>query len=652
MDLTVIIVNYNVKYFLEQCLLSVKEALTGIKGEVIIADNNSVDGSCQMVKEKFPDYHLIENQKNLGFAKANNHALKIAKGKFILILNPDTVVEESTFLKCIDFMDQHPDAGAMGVKMIDGNGKFLPESKRSLPTPGVAFFKIFGLSRLFPHSHIFNKYHLGFLDPDKIHSVDILTGAFMFLRKKVIDQTGFFDEDYFMYGEDIDLSYRIISKGFHNYYYPDTRIIHYKGESTRKGSLNYVNLFYKAMIIFARKHYSRKNLRLLSFLISIAIYFRASLSVLKRVFLSTILPVLDILVIYSGYIILTPAWGKIKFGDPEHYPHLFIQLIVPSYIVIWIICGIFFSTYSRPIRLIKQVKGITTGSLIILLIYALLPNELRFSRALILLGTIWTMGSTILNRLVLHFLPGSHFKLYYYRKKKILIAGHPEETKRIETLLNQIGIVPEFIRTIAPVNEKSKDPNSGDISKIEEIVNYYKINELIFCSQDINIKEIISCMIKLEDHSMEFKIAPPESLSLIGSSSRNLQGDLHFYEINSIGKKTNRYKKRALDILLSILFLGLFPLLCVIVKNPWNFLNNILRVFLGKLSWVGYHNYSNSLPEIRNGVLSTVILTKSNQLTDKDIDKINVNYARDYKIYTDLYLIIHGFNKLGKDCQN
>ena len=164
MDLSIIIVNYNVKYFLEQCLYAVYNSSKNIKVEVFVVDNNSVDGSCQMVREKFPGVRLIENKSNVGFAKANNQAIKLAAGKYILILNPDTVVEEKTFAKCIDFMEEHKDAGSMGVKMIDGKGKFLPESKRSLPTPAVAFYKVFGLAALFPRSKIFGKYHLGYLD--------------------------------------------------------------------------------------------------------------------------------------------------------------------------------------------------------------------------------------------------------------------------------------------------------------------------------------------------------------------------------------------------------------------------------------------------------------------------------------------------------
>ena len=258
MKLSVVIVNYNVKYFLEQCLHSVFKAGQGIAMEVFVVDNNSVDGSVQMIKEKFSQVILIENKDNKGFAKANNQAIDRSTSEYVLLLNPDTVVEENTFRQIIDFMDTHPDAGGLGVKMVDGKGHFLPESKRGLPTPAVAFYKIFGFSSLFPKSKTFGRYHLGFLDKNEIHEVEILSGAFMLLRKSVLDKIGLLDESFFMYGEDIDLSYRIIKAGYKNYYFPKTRIIHYKGESTKKSSVNYVFVFYNAMIIFARKHFSQK----------------------------------------------------------------------------------------------------------------------------------------------------------------------------------------------------------------------------------------------------------------------------------------------------------------------------------------------------------------------------------------------------------
>ena len=282
MKLSVVIVNYNVKYFLEQCLYAVRKAKQHLPIEVFVVDNHSVDGSIEMLKEKFPEVQLIENKKNVGFSVANNQAMQIAQGEYFLLLNPDTVVQEDTFVKICDFMDAHPNAGGLGVKMIDGKGQFLPESKRGLPTPFVAFCKIMGLSNLFPKSKKFGRYHLGFLDKNKIHKVDVLAGAFMLMRKSALDQVGLLDETFFMYGEDIDLSYRIQLGGYDNYYFPDTQIIHYKGESTKKSSVNYVFVFYNAMIIFAQKHFTKKNAKLFSFLINIAIYLRAGLAIFSR----------------------------------------------------------------------------------------------------------------------------------------------------------------------------------------------------------------------------------------------------------------------------------------------------------------------------------------------------------------------------------
>ncbi|MEM6966645.1 MAG: glycosyltransferase family 2 protein, partial [Bacteroidota bacterium] len=284
MKLSIIIVNYNVKYFLEQALLSVRKAIPSITAEVFVVDNNSVDESVQMVSEKFPEVHLIQNKSNPGFSTANNQAIRLAKGAYILLLNPDTVVEEDTFEKCVAFMDNHPQAGGLGVKMIDGSGNFLPESKRGFPSPFVAFCKTFGLSSLFPKSKTFNRYHLGFLDKNKTHEVDVLAGAFMLLRKSVLDEIGWLDETFFMYGEDIDLSYRIVKAGYKNYYFADTTIIHYKGESTKKGSLNYVKVFYNAMIIFARKHFVGEKARLFILMLQGAIYFRAFLTILSNFF--------------------------------------------------------------------------------------------------------------------------------------------------------------------------------------------------------------------------------------------------------------------------------------------------------------------------------------------------------------------------------
>ena len=234
MQLSVIIINFNVKYFLEQCLLSVIKAMKNIDGEIIVIDNNSDDDSFLFFQNSFSEVHFIWNKTNNGFAKANNQALKIAKGDNILFLNPDTIIPEDCFEKCIAFISQNN--CALGIKMLDGSGNFLKESKRAFPSPATSLFKLFGLAKLFPHSKIFGKYHLGYLSENENHEVDVLAGAFMMIPKNILNTVGSFDEDFFMYGEDIDLSFRIQKAGFKNFYFSESSIIHFKGESTKKGT--------------------------------------------------------------------------------------------------------------------------------------------------------------------------------------------------------------------------------------------------------------------------------------------------------------------------------------------------------------------------------------------------------------------------------
>ena len=280
MDITVVIVNYRVKLFLEQTLRSVEEATRGLDAEVIVVDNNSGDDSIDFVRQRFPQVTFIENTDNVGFARANNQAIMRAAGLFTLILNPDTIISRPCIEQCIEWMRSHERCGAIGVRMVDGNGVFLPESKRAFPTPWVSFCKIFGLSALFPRSRWFARYHLRYLDDRQPHRIDILAGAFMLCRTTLLQQVGGFDEDFFMYGEDIDLSYRMVLAGYENWFLP-VEIIHYKGESTKKDSMRYVRVFYEAMLIFYRKHYPRMGVVFYP-IVKLGVLVRASMAALKR----------------------------------------------------------------------------------------------------------------------------------------------------------------------------------------------------------------------------------------------------------------------------------------------------------------------------------------------------------------------------------
>lgn len=650
MKLSIVIVNYNVKYFLEQCLYSVEKAMSGLDAEVFVVDNNSVDGSNEMTASKFPWVKLIVNSENTGFSRANNQAIKVTTGEYILLLNPDTVLEQNTLKKCMEFMDAHPDAGGLGIKMVDGKGKFLPESKRGLPTPEVAFYKIAGLSALFPKSKLFGRYHLGFLDRDQIHEVEILSGAFMMLRKKALDKVGLLDETFFMYGEDIDLSYRIIKGGYKNYYYPEARIIHYKGESTKKSSINYVFVFYNAMVIFAKKHFSHKNARLFSIFIHIAIYLRAGLAIFNRLMHQLLMPIIDALVIYMGSLLIVDYWEtNVIYTIGGHYPNMFLSIILPLYLLIWLFSVFVSGGYDKPVRIRKIATGILIGTIVILVFYALLPIHFRFSRAIIILSGLWALVSMTGMRLILHLLKFKDYALSYNPNKRFIIIGEEKESKRVADLLHKTLANPAFIGLVSI--HKSNDRVSGFIgtlSQIRDIISIYKIDEVIFCAHDIPAKNIIDTMTQLQHEEVDFKIAPPESLSIIGSNSINITGDLFVIDINSIGKSNNLRNKRLFDFATCLILLPLFPVLMWFTKKPLGFVYNIFRVLTGFRTWVGYSNYCDkTLPHIRKGIINPCDgLTK--EIDSETALRLNMLYARDYKMGADLNIIWRGFRNMGR----
>ncbi len=643
MDLSVVIVNYNVKYFIEQCLHSVLKAGKQIAMEVLVVDNASVDGSCSMIKEKFPQVQLIENKENVGFSKANNQAIRIARGKYILLLNPDTVVDELCFEKVLSYANQHPEVGGIGVKMIDGKGKFLPESKRAFPSPSVSFYKIMGLSRLFPRSPIFARYHLGHLNENEIHEVEILAGAFMFLRKEALDKVGLLDESFFMYGEDIDLSYRIIQGGYKNYYLPDPAIIHYKGESTKKGSINYVMVFYQAMIIFAKKHFSSQKAGIYTAIIHFAIYLRAGLALFSR-FLKTItLPLLDFLSLWGAYHLLLPWWEETYF-EPSWYPPQFLMQIVPAYILSWIAWMYLYRAYSTPFKWNRLVRGLSVGTIFILAIYALLPEHLRFSRALILLGagTAFILFTSL--RQILRQVNLLGFRKKSQDRKRILLVAGPNEAERMKELLHQTRIRTDIVGLVSPDRNANDPANSlGSLDQLHEIVAINRIDELIFSGKDVRSEDIIRTMHVLSDINLDFKIAPPESISVIGSNSIDTAGELYVIDHNSIHKPENLRKKRLFDLISSLIILLTYPFWWIAFPSARKLLPHARKVLFGSHSWVSYFEQAGvnneGLPTIKPGILPPANLSNHQSLSTIQMEHLNLLYSKDYRIQNDVLLL-------------
>jgi GT2 family glycosyltransferase len=641
MKLSVILVNYNVKHFLEQALLSVERASVGLLVETWVVDNNSTDDSVAMVKEKFPAVKVVANRGNIGFSKANNQAIRESKGEYVVLLNPDTVVSEDTFTQCIDFMDTHPQAGGLGVKTIDGSGTFLPESKRGFPSPWVAFCKSFGLSALFPKSPIFNRYHLGHLNKNETHEIDVLVGSFMFMRKTVLDKIGLLDEAFFMYGEDIDLSYRIVKGGFKNYYFAGTSIIHYKGESTKKGSLNYVRVFYGAMIIFAKKHFQGQKATVFIALMQLAVWFRASLTVISGIFKKINLPIFDVTLMGVGLFVLKDFWSNYYFKDPDYIKPTFLYFNVPLYISIWLSSIYFSGGYDKPVSLRRILRGVLVGTIILSAVYGFLDLNLRSSRMLIVLGAMWTGLSILSLRLFQHFLKYQNFRLGTEGVKNLAFIGFKDETDRAKALLNQAQVVKNTIGIISPTYTTDLNIYLGSFENLDDLIKIFKIEELIFCSKDMPYKTIIDKMAHLGTR-LDYKILSENTQSIIGSSSKNTSGELYTMDVQfKIASPMNRRNKRLLDVVLSILGLIFSPILIFLIQKPVYFLQNLFQILIGNQTFVGYTEGGiANLPKLKKGLFSTVDDFSSKKLDVLTIQRVNFFYAKDYSLWQDVGIVL------------
>lgn len=652
MRLSVIIVNYNVKHFLEQALLSVRKAMQGIAGEVWVVDNRSVDGSVRMLREKFPEVRLIANAENVGFAKANNQAIRESRGEYVLLLNPDTVVEEDTFAKCLTFMDAHPEAGAMGVKLIDGGGAYLPESKRGFPTPWVAFCKTFGLSALFPRSRVFNRYYLGHLDPGQTAEVDVLAGCFMWIRREALDKAGLLDEAFFMYGEDIDLSYRIARAGYRNYYYPEARIIHYKGESTKRGSLNYVRTFYQAMIIFARKHFSGRQAGLFVLMLQGAIWFRAGLTLLANGWKKIRLPLADAGLIYLGLALIKNFWANYYYRDPDWFKPSVLWFNFPLYILIWLGAVWINGAYDEPFNIRRLFRGLGIGTLALAAVYGFLDLDYRPSRAVVLMGAVWAFGALLSLRMVMHFIRYRSLNIGDALRRRLIIVGGPEEAARCIELL-RMAEAPVALLGIArppgaPEASAYAQPETVlcDLAQLDDATRLFGAEEVIFCSKDCSARDLMTWMTRLNP-SVSCKILPEDSQSIIGSGDKNAPGELYTIEVRfAIADPAKRRAKRLFDLFLA---------LCVWLLTPigWPLSVRFRRVlwpaagpvFLGNKTWVGYAPEGGEpaeLPPLRPGVLTPLSARPSARVTPAIASRLNFLYARDWSIQRDLEAVLGG----------
>jgi GT2 family glycosyltransferase len=638
--LSIVIVNYNVKEFLTQCLESIYRSKTEYTFEVIVVDNASADSGESRILKAFPEVRWIANTENIGFGRANNQGFEAAKGTYTLILNPDTVVQEDTLEVCIDYLKSHPEVGGLGIMGIDGTGQFLPESKRGLPTPMTALWKITGLSRIFTKSSFFARYHMGHLDPDGNHKVDILVGCFMMVPTALLREVGGFDPRYFMYGEDIDLSYELLKTGHENHYISDSQIIHYKGESTKRGSLNYVKMFYQAMIIFARKQFSGSSALAYTLLIYVGIYLRAGLALLARLAKSAATPIIDILLLAFTLDQLKTYWEhNHRFINGGSYPDTYTYYVQGSYILFWLLALALSGVYTKNTRPAVIARSMTIATLVIGFFYGLLPEGLRFSRALLLLGGLAGITMLILWRSIIGLLTGKHLFTLPVQRPRMLYLGSDAGRESLQKLLTENGIVPAFF-----LQDMASDNGAVDLEKLEAKIQLYNINECVVESTARPASVLMQIMSVLGTQT-NVKSLVTSGPYIVGSNSSLNQGETYGLGQFNVADANYRRQKRLLDITLTLLLILTLPLSLTLAaiagraKGYINWLTYSGKIIAGKATLVGYTTEAaakNHLPilpppifDIATGIPKVLNVSQS-------ISALVTNYAKEAELKSDL----------------
>lgn len=624
--ITIIIVSYKVKYFLRQCLQSIQASQIDVPVEVIIVDNDSDDGSIQMLKTEFPEYKLIDNQVNVGFGKANNQAIKVAAGMYTLILNPDTILQENTLQVCYEHMQTDIGVGALGVKMVDGTGRFLPESKRGFPTPMKAFFKVVGLNKLFPRSAFFNGYYAGHLSETKVSEVDVLTGAFLFARTDILKKIGGFDEDYFMYGEDIELSYQIKAHGHKIHYLPDEKIIHFKGESTNKLSLDYIKRFYGAMGIYASKRNSGAGIWKLFIYLGIA--FTAIKGWLEGLLKKLTVPLIDIGFIFLAFIGIKYLWSIFYMRDVDYYTgHGFEWLVLLVIVVAVFIYGIF-GQYDKRHNLKHLFFGFFISTSGILSLYSLLPEAYRFSRFIILLLCLSVPFILAITRMLSNKLFSGKFTFDSVSSRRVAIVSNESSFEKLSKLVKNYSGPQSLIGRIAIIKDSS---SLGQVEDIESICDSRSINELIFSSKDLVVSRIFELMSRLESN-VSFKIADNDSSSILGSDSKERIGEWYTYEIgHKISQPFHQRIKRLMDVGFSLLTILILPL-TLISPNRGALLGNFLSTIIGSKTWQGYDQADDAIIALPR--ISPSVFTAFNN--SDNVHEENLYYARNFSSWSEL----------------
>jgi len=654
-DLSIIIVNYNVKEFIQNLIQSIYKATPGLSYEIIIVDNASTDGSVEFLREKFPTINIIANKINLGFSKANNQGLKLATGKYLLLLNPDALVREDTFIRMIQFFEENPEAGLAGCKILNPDGTLQLACRRSFPGPWTSFCKVTGLSSLFPKSRLFAKYNLTYLNEDDTYEVDAISGSFMMFKKEVYDKIGGLDEQFFMYGEDLDFCYRVQKAGFKVYYVHNTQIIHYKGESTKRSSLDETRIFYSAMHLFVKKHLSTSFL--VELILQTAIFFRRIIAFLGKSKLIIFPIILDLVFFDISLFIADKTYSYFKpwKGFPD-YSYIIVFSIPP---LLHILAAAASGVYKRnSLSVLKNFLAIAFGFLLLSTL-TFFVKDFAYSRGVLILTyvilffvlTFWRIAVKLL------FKVGTASELY--SNKRTLIVGNIAHVSKIIDKLkhndldvrNVIGYIGLDFKDIGTnINDL---PIMGSIENIDKVIHAYKINEVIFSSDNLSYNEMMSVVSKCQNENAEFKLIGNDFDFLVGKSSVSILNESPLIDLNyNISNSSKRIIKRIFDIkLAAIILIIVYPfiyLLNQLTPNKNYFREFILKVpliFKGGYSFVGpkESEYMDNLFLGKRGLTGLWYLESS---SDVKPGKLDIYYAKNQNIWFDLEIISRSLVKM------
>lgn len=684
-----VIVNYNVRDYLEQLLHSLRRALTDITHEFLVVDNGSVDGSVAHIRSRFPEVTVIESGENLGFGRANNVALKRVRGEFVVMVNPDVVVQEDTFTRLLDFFADHPEAGAATPKMLNPDGSFSVDCRHDIPTPMTALWKVLGLAKLFPRSRVFARYNLTWLDTEETNPVPAISGAFMMVRRTVLERIGHFDERFFMYCEDIDLCHRINQDGWQIWYVPTSQIIHYKGESTKKNNVDYVITFNKALYQFFEKYYAQRTLFLFRWLIVLGIVFRGVFIYLRN-FLQAQFPLILDTVLLNA-VVLGSFVVRMSFHNGFLWSDFWNQYWVINLISTAIFLGAAFYMELYPHHRFS-IQGIVKANIATFLLLAALTfflKQFAFSRMVVLIAAIGSPVAMIAWRGLLRRTyrgDRSAWGKDLFTKPTLIVgdgAGVVSLYRKIRDLkdlgYDLLGVVTVGEEAVA--GEAEDVPVLGHIDNLRQLVTMHRARQVIFSSEMLSYERILKTMSGMGVSGLEYKIAPSNLEVMIGKSTIDRLDDYPFLEVEyAIGKPFNRFVKRAMDLLLAfpallvgaplalpLLLLSRRRLVRVRVRgrrdgalsvrqrdgleqggwlNRWLLLPAVLR---GQLSLVGAPLEGNAGHPTRYGyrpgLTGLVQINRHRIAAPEDVEKYHLFYLKNQSLLLDLEILLKALAK-------